>query len=106
MITEEEKDKSIEYLVHSCADFAGAKADRIFKEQILKTVKSTLFLEESGTVVERESKALANSVYMDALLDYRDAVQCEEKIKAYRAGAEMKIDVWRSEDATRRAARV
>lgn len=106
-ITEDEIHSAIDYLAYKAPQkFAEAKERRIICENMVKTVKSTIFLNEEGTVAEREAKALAGQEYIDASNAYATAVKEEELVRLRIAAANMKVSVWQSLGANQRAMKV
>ena len=79
---------------------AKAKAKRL--EQFGKTVRALEFLEATGTVAEREARALASENYKSHLDEYEKAILDSEHLINQRATAAGVREVWRSLQANRR----
>jgi hypothetical protein len=98
--------KAIEYIIENAPKFAEAKAQRVFIENFLRTKKSLLMKEamargiDSGVAQERE--AYAHPEYEELLRGLQEATICEETLKYMLIAAQMKADIWRSEQASER----
>lgn len=107
MITQEQVESALTYLAESAKDYAEAKGLRVWLEEKRKVVKATVFsASPQGTVAEREAWAYQQTEYTKLIEDLRGAVVAEETLRAYRGAAEARIEVWRSQEATRRSANV
>ena len=60
--------KAIQYIIEKAPEYAKAKADRVFIENYLRTLKSRLMTEESGTLGAKEAYAYA---HMDSEVQLR-----------------------------------
>jgi len=98
--------KAIEYIIENSCKFAEAKAHRVFIENFLRTKKSLLMKEamakgiDSGVAQERE--AYAHPEYEELLRGLQEATIREETLKYMLIAAQMKADIWRSEQASER----
>ena len=98
--------KAIEYIIENAPKFAEAKAQRVFIENFLRTKKSLLMKEamargiDSGVAQERE--AYAHPEYEELLRGLQEATIGEETLKYMLIAAQMKADIWRSEQASER----
>ena len=98
--------KAIEYIIENAPKFAEAKAQRIYLEEFRKTKKALLMKEamakgfDSGIAQERE--AYAHHEYADLLKGLMVAIEKEETLKWMLTAAQMKADIWRSEQASER----
>ena len=101
-----EPTKAIQYLIDTAPLYAKAKADRIYLEEFRKSKKSILMKEamvkgfEAVTAQERE--AYAHPEYLALLEGLEAAVAIEEKLKWGMEAARMRIDIWRTEEASNR----
>ena len=99
-------DADVEAAMHKLADTdleaAKAKAKAKAMEQYGKTVRALQFLEATGTVAEREARALASEHYRAYLKQYEEAVMNSERLANERATAAGVREVWRSLQANRR----
>tara|TARA_R110000868_G_scaffold289690_1_gene549949 strand:- start:105 stop:434 length:330 start_codon:yes stop_codon:yes gene_type:complete len=95
--------KAVDFLLSNAPAYAKAKAQRIYIEQYRKSLKATLFVNDtSKTVAEREAMAYSHKDYLDLLEGLRDAVEEEEKLRWQMIAAEARIEVWRSQEASNR----
>ena len=98
--------KAIEFIIENSCKFAEAKAQRVFIENYLRTKKSLLMKEamakgiDSGVAQERE--AYAHPEYEELLRGLQEATIREETLKYMMIAAQMKADIWRSEQASER----
>jgi len=98
--------KAIEFILEQAPRFAEAKAQRIYIENFLRTKKALLMKEalakgiDSGIAQERE--AYAHPEYQELLLGLQVATEREEALKWKLIAAQMKSDIWRSEQASER----
>ena len=98
--------KAIEFIIENSVKFAEAKAQRVFIENFLRTKKSLLMKEamargiDSGVAQERE--AYAHPEYEELLRGLQEATIREETLIYMLIAAQMKADIWRSEQASER----
>lgn len=94
--------KAINYLIEKAPEFAQAKADRVFIENYLRTVKSRLMNEETGTLGNKEAYAYAHPDYVAQLEALKIATKEEERLKYMLAAAQARIEVWKTTEYTKR----
>jgi hypothetical protein len=98
--------KAIEFIIENAPKFAEAKAQRIYLEEFRKTKKALLMKEalEMGfdSAVSQEREAYASVEYADLLRGLMVAIEKEETLKWMLVAAQMKADIWRSEQASER----
>ena len=90
--------------IHHCGKlYAEAKRRRIGADNYRKTVRAIAFLksDEKG-VAAKEADALSCKTYIDVCKELEQAVLDEETYKSELNYAELKIDIWRSMQATKR----
>tara|TARA_R110000772_G_scaffold7311_2_gene25027 strand:+ start:934 stop:1257 length:324 start_codon:yes stop_codon:yes gene_type:complete len=96
--------RAIEYIQHNANKFAQAKADRIFIENYLKTVKSRVMNEsDSSSLGAKEAEAYASANYVEQLNALKVAVEQEETLKFMLIAAQARIDVWKTTEYSKRA---
>lgn len=106
-ISDKHIEKALDFLRDSSGEYARARAEVKYLEQYRKTMKATTFLECRGdTIAERESKAYAAPAYVELLDRYHEAVYKAEELAAKRLAAELKIEVWRTVNANKRAGNI
>jgi hypothetical protein len=98
--------KAIEFIIENSVKFAEAKAQRIYLEEFRKTKKALLMKQalEMGfdSAVSQEREAYAHIEYADLLRGLMVAIEKEETLKWMLVAAQMKADIWRSEQASER----
>ena len=98
--------KAIEFILENAPKYAEAKAQRVYIENFLRTKKALLMKEamakgiDSGVAQERE--AYAHPEYQELLRGLQVATEREEALKWKLTAAQMKADIWRSEQASER----
>ena len=98
--------KAIEFILENAPKFAQAKAQRVYLEEFRKTKKALLMKDamtkgiDSGVAQERE--AYAHPEYQELLQGLASAIEQEETLKWRLTAAQMKSDIWRSEQASER----
>jgi hypothetical protein len=98
--------KAIEYIIENAPKFAEAKAQRIYLEEFRKTKKALLMKEAMAkgfdSAVSQEREAYSHIEYADLLRGLMVAIEREETLKFMLVAAQMKADIWRSEQASER----
>lgn len=98
--------KAIEFILENAQRYAHAKGQRVFLEEFRKTKKALLMKDamqmgfESAVAQERE--AYAHPEYQELLKGLAVAIEEEETLKWKLTAAQMKSDIWRSEQASER----
>lgn len=92
-----------EFIIRSAKPYAQAKANRMYLEEHRKTLKALLMNESTGkTVSDREQYAYSHPNYQELLDSYKTAILEEETLRVQIKGAELTIEIWRSENASNR----
>jgi len=102
MIEEINVDKSLDFIRDNAEKLAEAKATRIYLEQFRKSKKALLMNDVEGAEHIRSSHAYSDEGYLLLLENYRDAVREEEYLKWMMTAAQLKIDVYRTQQANNR----
>lgn len=95
--------KAIAYIMENAPKFAKAKADRVFIENYLRTIKSKLMNKEEGTLGNKEAYAYAHPDYEAQLKALQIATELEESLKFMLTAAQARIEVWKTMEYTKRA---
>ena len=99
--------KEVSHLLDSLAQTDEKSARLIAAVKALehraKTVKGLAFLLASGTVAEREAKSVTSPEYIAFTEEFENTIADREILAAKRKTAELKIGVWQSAGANRRA---
>ena len=104
MITQQDAERAVDWLRDNVTKIAQERANRLYMEQYIKTVKATIQVEQAGmSAAASEIVALSSPRYLEVLQAYRDAIQADETNRFWVVAAEVKIDAWRSQESTRRA---
>jgi hypothetical protein len=102
MVTEEDAEKANDFIRDNAENLGKAKAVRVYLEDFRKSKKALLFAKKSGTVAERENYAYAHAEYQDLIMGLKEAVQAEEALRWKMKAAELKIDLFRTQESSRR----
>ena len=98
---------AVDYMVAKAGEYAKAKSDRIYCEEYRKSLKSMLMKDalaaghQAANAQERE--AYASEEYIRHLKALREAVEIEENLRWMLIAAEARIEVWRSQESSKRA---
>jgi hypothetical protein len=96
--------KAVEYIMKHSAEFAKAKAERVYIENYLRSKKSLIMAQANATTISgAEAEAYAHPEYTGLLEGLKEAVEAEEKLKWMLTAAQLKVEIWRSQEATNRA---
>ena len=106
-MTPEEAERAVQYLVDSAFPYAKAKARQTKAHAMLRHVKA-LAMKASGEMVvsAQERNAYASDEYKSAIDEEYEATLEFGKIQAAREAARVRVDFWRSLEASRREAGV
>lgn len=95
--------KAIEFIQKNAETYAQAKADRLYIEGFLKYVKATLMNEsDASSLGAKETYAYSHEQYRQQLEAMRVATEQEEKLKYLMEAAKMKVEVWKTQEYTKR----
>lgn len=95
--------KCVAYIMENAPKFAQAKAERVFIENYLRTVKSRLMAQEEGTLGNKEAHAYAHPDYEVQLRGLQAATEKEENLKFMLMAAQMRFDTWKTNEYSKRA---
>lgn len=98
-------EKALSFIRDNAPELAKAKSDRVYLEQYRKTKKAQLINDAPvyhKTILAKESYAYAHEEYIIVLKGLREAVRQEETLKWHMSAATLKVEVWRSLQATNR----
>jgi len=98
--------EAIDYILKNRKEFAVAKAKRCHLEEFRKSKKALLMTEALKTGIEaanaQERYAYSHPDYQALLEGLAAAIEIEEFLKWGMEAARMRVDVWRSEEASNR----
>ena len=96
--------KAVDYILKHAALFAKAKAERTYIEQYRKSLKAMLMKRSMETAIgAQEREAYAHPDMVELLKGLQAAVEIEEKLKWDITAAELRVEIWRTEQANNRA---
>lgn len=105
-MSEEYLEKALDYIRDNAEKYAQAKAQRVYLMEFRKSKKAMLMreaeLEGHKTAAAQEREAYANHEYVELLNGLKIAVEDEENYRYMMKAAEMKVDVWRTKESTKR----
>lgn len=103
----EDVSEALTYLAESAHDYAIWSGREKFLREMLKVTRAKLSRSVMhNTVTERENFAYSHADYKKALEDYEEATVNATLLEANRGAAEAYIEIWRTEEASRRAANI
>ena len=102
-LSEQEIERAVRYLATSAEEYALAKADMKYLEHKRKSVQAVVALRMTGkSNTENKTRAEASEEYQNLLTEYKDAVRAFTLIDAKRAAAEIWVETWRTQEASKR----
>lgn len=102
-MSERDPHKAADFIIKNAKNYAAAKANRMYLEERRKSAKALLMNESTGkTVSDREKYAYSHPSYLALLQEFKNAILDEETLRIQIRGAELAIEIWRSEQATNR----
>lgn len=95
--------KAVDYIIANSEKFAGAKATRCYLEEFRKSKKAMLMSEsDEKSAVAREQFAYSHPDYLALLGGLKAAIEIEEGLRWNLMAAQLRIDIWRSQEASNR----
>lgn len=107
MITEQDAEKSVDYLRDSARRAAKARAEYGYLDAFTKVVKAKLMREHAGKepLGAQEAIALSHAQYQAHLSAVATAAEAFEYERFMREAASAKFEAWRTQQANERAGR-
>jgi len=102
MTDEIDPTKAIDFIARESKNYAQAYSDANHLERFLKTIKSQLMNEASGTLGAKEAYAYSHPKYIEMLDALKTAENQREHLKYMLDAAKLKIEVWRVMEYTKR----
>jgi len=103
-MTDNDAEKALDYIKNNAHQYAKAKAERTYLEQFLKSKKAILMASSQATTsAGQERDAYAHQDYIDLLEALKTAVETEETLKWKLTAAEIQIDIYRTQESSKRA---
>ena len=112
MITQEDVEKALNWLVEHADKAAQARADRLHLEEFTKHLKADLMNEcialsatdaKEASLGAQERYALSHEKYLVHLRGLLEATKQDEKYRWLKEVAMTRVDVWRTIQSTERA---
>jgi hypothetical protein len=96
--------KAIQYLMDTAPLYAQAKANRMYLEEMRKSVKAKLMKGCQETVLgKQEIYAYAHPDYIQILEGIKAVVEQEENYRWMMAAAQARVEVWKTQEFSKRA---
>jgi hypothetical protein len=99
--------QAIDYIIAKSGEYAQARANRIYMEEMRKTIKAelckTALHHGFEAVNAQEREAYSDPNYKSHLMAIKQAVEAEEKLRWMLIAAQARVEVWRSQEASNRA---
>lgn len=106
-ISDESVEKALHWLIVHADVIGKAKERTVMAGHMLKHIEALEFkLSEGKTVDVRKSDARTSKRYVEAIREDAVAAGEYERLKALREAAALKIEAWRSEQATMRSMKI
>jgi hypothetical protein len=97
---------AVDFLLKNAGLFAKAKSERVYLEEFRKSKKALLmqeaFFAGVDTMAGQERDAYARQEYRDLLDGLKTAVEVEETLKWKMTAAQLRVEIWRSMEASNR----
>ena len=101
MISEDDVQKAVDWLVESAAKAAQARANREYLDEYRRVLRASLMREaqEGGatSIAAQEAQAMADPRYLAHLEALRTAIADDERFRWLRVAAETKVSCWQSQ---------
>lgn len=98
--------QAVDFLLKNAGLYSKAKAQRIYLEEFRKSKKALLmqeaFMAGVETMAAQERDAYARTEYQELLKGLQEVVEIEEKLKWQLTGAQLRVDIWRTNQANNR----
>lgn len=96
--------KAVDFLLANAGKYAQAKAKRVHLEEYRKSKKALLMAECAEKAVNaREQYAYGHPEYIALLDGLKAAVEVEEQLRWAQIAAQLRVEIWRSQEASNRA---
>lgn len=103
MLEEDRVEKALHFLQQSATTIGQARGHMVYCEGNLRRIKSLQMIGMEGSVADRETRAYASDEYRKALEDQENAIAEYETLRAHREAAQYFIDVWRTQQSSKKA---
>lgn len=104
IVTDNEVDRALHFLANNARELGQAKARMVKAGHMLKHVEALEYkLSSAGSIEARKAEARTSERYLSAITEDAEACGEYEMMRALREAAALKIESWRSEQATYRS---
>ena len=97
--------EAIDFIFQNAPEYAKAKAERVYLEEFRKTKKALLMkaaMSKYEAVSAQEREAYAHHEYQELLKGLQAAIEIEEELKWKLEAARLRVEVYRTEEASAR----
>ena len=95
--------EAVDYILRHAKHFAKAKAERTYIEHYRKSLKAILMKRSNESAIgAQEREAYAHPEMLELIRGLQAAVEIEEKLKWDITAAELRVEIWRTEQANNR----
>ena len=95
--------EAVDYILKHAKQFAKAKAERTYIEHYRKSLKAILMKKSNESAIgAQEREAYAHPEMLELIKGLQAAVEIEEKLKWDITAAELRVEIWRTEQANNR----
>lgn len=95
--------EAVDYILRHAKQFAKAKAERTYIEHYRKSLKAILMKRSNESAIgAQEREAYAHPEMLELIKGLQAAVEIEEKLKWDITAAELRVEIWRTEQANNR----
>ena len=98
--------EAIDYIIAKSKEYAQARANRIYMEELRKTIKAelckTALHHGFDAVNAQEREAYSDPNYKAHLMAIKQAVEAEEQLRWMLIAAQARVDCWRTQEASNR----
>lgn len=103
MTEERDPHKAVDYILLNAKHFAKAKAERTALEYYAKSLKARLMKASGQSVIAaQEREAYSHEEYKQFIDGIEAATEIEEKLRWDLKAAELRVEIWRTEQANAR----
>jgi hypothetical protein len=97
---------AVDYMVAKAGEYAQAEANKVYMEEMRKTIKAEQMIEAEGlghkTAAMQEREAYASPRYKTHLELLKIAVEERERLRWMLIAAQARIEVYRTQEASNR----
>jgi hypothetical protein len=95
--------KAVDFMIKMAGEYASAKGKQVYLEEFRKTKKAMLMIKSDGkTVADREAFAYCHPEYVEVIEGIGAATEAAELLRYQLKAAELRVEIWRSQEASNR----